>query len=385
VLSAAFRQTLPIKKFIYFILGCLSVALAIIGMLLPVMPTTVFLILALACFTRSNDKLAAWLLNHPKFGNTLVNWQTKRVVPIKAKYFASLGMFISLIIIALTSKSIWLVSFCLLLFLLVINYLCSKPSQVNEPSSKPYFKVIQGVLFAMLCHFLIAWLVFFQFTGRAQPIQVQQPNVIAVELIAAQAPKPEVSEAKKLADQAALSQVAVTQNTPPPKPVKKQKILTKKQPDEVKVAVPEPKPLSKKQQEVQPKTKKQQPTQPAIEQPKRQAVATTTKQQHSVSKQLVAQGKQSWTANLLTHLMAYRKYPTSAIMKKQQGVVYLEVVLARDGKVIALEIVKGSGISVLDKAALKTVADAAPLPKVPKGLTAPHKLLLPIEFFINNK
>lgn len=367
MLSAAFRQTLPIKKFIYFILGCLSVALAIIGMLLPVMPTTVFLILALACFTRSNDKLAAWLLNHPKFGNTLVNWQTKRVVPIKAKYFASLGMFISLIIIALTSKSIWLVSFCLLLFLLVINYLCSKPSQVNEPSSKPYFKVIQGVLFAMLCHFLIAWLVFFQFTGRAQPIQVQQPNVIAVELIAAQAPKSEVSEAKKLADQAALSQVAVTQNTPPPKPVKKQKILTKKQP------------------EVQPKTKKQQPTPPAIKQPKRQAVATTTKQQHSVSKQLVAQGKQSWTANLLTHLMAYRKYPTSAIMKKQQGVVYLEVVLARDGKVIALEIVKGSGISVLDKAALKTVADAAPLPKVPEGLTAPHKLLLPIEFFINSK
>ncbi|MFY8326853.1 TonB family protein [Pseudoalteromonas sp. ZZD1] len=349
-------------------------------MLLPVMPTTVFLILALACFTRSSDKLAAWLLNHPKFGNTLVNWQTKRVVPIKAKYFASFGMLISLIIIALTSKSIWLVSFCLLLFLLVINYLCSKPSQVNETSSKPYFKVIQGVLFAMLCHFLIAWLVFFQFKGRAQPIQVQQPNVIAVELIAAQAPKPEVSEAKKLADQAALSQVAVTQNTSSAKPVKKQKILTKKQPDEVNVE--QVKPANKMQPEVRPQIKKQQRAPRAIEQPKHQAIATTTAQQHSVSKQLVSQGKQSWTASLLSHLMAYRKYPTSAIMKKQQGVVYVEVVLARDGKVIALDIVKGSGVSVLDKAALKTVADAAPLPKVPKDLTAPHKLLLPIEFFI---
>ncbi len=364
MLSAAFRQTLPIKKFIYFILGCLSVALAIIGMLLPVMPTTVFLILALACFTRSNDKLAAWLLNHPKFGNTLVNWQTKRVVPIKAKYFASLGMFISLIIIALTSKSIWLVSFCLLLFLLVINYLCSKPSQVNEPSSKPYFKVIQGVLFAMLCHFLIAWLVFFQFTGRAQPIQVQQPNFIAVELIAAQAPKPEVSEAKKIAEQAAQSQVAVKQNTPPPTPVTKQKVLTKKQPDEVNVE--QAKPAKKVQPEVQPQIKKQQPAPRAIEQPKHQAIATV--QQHSVPKQQVSQGKQSWTASLLSHLMAYRKYPTSAIMKKQQGVVYVEVVLARDGKVIALEIVKGSGVSVLDKAALKTVVDVAPLPKVPKIL-----------------
>nr|WP_306174087.1 TonB family protein [Pseudoalteromonas shioyasakiensis] len=376
---------MPIKKFIYFILGCVCVALAIIGMLLPVMPTTVFLILALACFTRSNDKLADWLLNHPKFGITLANWQARRVVPLKAKYFASLGMFFSLIIIALTSKSIWLVTFCLLLFLLVINYLCAKPSQLNEPPNKSYYKVIQGVLLALLCHFLLAWVIFFNFAGKAQPIQLQQPTVIAVELIAAQAPKPEVSEAKKVADQAAQSQVAVKQSAPPIKPVEQQKVLTKKQPDEVKVAVPEPKPLSKKQQEVQPKTKKQQPTPPAIEQPKRQAVATTTKQQHSVSKQQVAQGKQSWTASLLSHLMAYRKYPTSAIMKKQQGVVYVEVVLARDGKVVTLEIVKGSGISVLDKAALKTVADAAPLPKVPKDLTAPHKLLLPIEFFINNK
>nr|WP_254911137.1 TonB family protein [Pseudoalteromonas sp. A601] len=218
----------------------------------------------------------------------------------------------------------------------------------------------------MLCHFLIAWLVFFQFTGRAQPIQVQQPNVIAVELIAAQAPKPEVSEAKKIAEQAAQSQVAVKQNTPPPTPVTKQKVLTKKQPDEVNVE--QTKPAKKVQPEVQPQIKKQQPAPRAIEQPKHQAIATTTVQQHSVPKQQVSQGKQSWTASLLSHLMAYRKYPTSAIMKKQQGVVYVEVVLARDGKVIALEIVKGSGVSVLDKAALKTVVDVAPLPKVPKIL-----------------
>lgn len=367
----------------YYILGCLCVALAIIGMLLPVMPTTVFLIAALACFTRSNEKLADWLLNHSKFGKTLANWQTKRVVPIKAKYFAALGMFISLGIIAVTSKSIWLVAFCLLLFSLVINYLCSKPSQPDEPLSKPYSKVIQGVLLALLCHLFLAWMVFFNFNSKVQPIQMQQPSVIAIELIAAQAPKPEVSEAKKVAEQAAQSQVAVKQNTPPPKPVKKQKVLTKKQPGELNVALE--KPVNKAQSEVRPQVKKQQPTPHAIEQPKQQAVATTTAQQHSVSKQQISQGKQRWTASLLSHLMAYRKYPTSAIMKKQQGVVYVEVVLARDGKVIALEIVKGSGVSVLDKAALKTVADADPFPKVPEKLSAPHKLLLPIEFFINNK
>lgn len=152
-----------IKKFLYFISGCLCVALAIIGMLLPVMPTTVFLIIALACFTRSNDKLANWLLNHPKFGNTLANWQAKRIIPMKAKYFASLGMFVSLIIIAVTSESIWLVTFCLLLFSLVINYLCSKPSQLNEPLYKPYYKVIQSVLLVLLFLFLLVWVKQFYF------------------------------------------------------------------------------------------------------------------------------------------------------------------------------------------------------------------------------
>lgn len=56
----------------YQLLGLALVGLGIIGILLPVMPTTIFFILALACFTRSSPKLATWLLEHPRY--VIRNW-----------------------------------------------------------------------------------------------------------------------------------------------------------------------------------------------------------------------------------------------------------------------------------------------------------------------
>jgi uncharacterized membrane protein YbaN (DUF454 family) len=76
----------------YLIAGLALTALGIIGAFLPLMPTTIFLILAAGCFGRSSPRLEAWLLNHPRFGPSVRAWRANGAIPRKAKVFACLGM-----------------------------------------------------------------------------------------------------------------------------------------------------------------------------------------------------------------------------------------------------------------------------------------------------
>lgn len=76
----------------WLLLGLLFVALGLVGTVLPLMPTTVFLILAAGCFARSSPKLESWLLEHPKFGPTLRAWRAEHAIPRSAKIAACLGM-----------------------------------------------------------------------------------------------------------------------------------------------------------------------------------------------------------------------------------------------------------------------------------------------------
>ncbi|WP_332310095.1 YbaN family protein [Alteromonas sp. MB-3u-76] len=86
-----------ISKPVFTALGVLFTLLGIIGAFLPVMPTTVFLIGALYCFTRSSPKLEQWLLNHPKYGATLSAWQKNGAISKRTKCIACCSMLLSFI------------------------------------------------------------------------------------------------------------------------------------------------------------------------------------------------------------------------------------------------------------------------------------------------
>lgn len=74
------------------ILGLVFVGLGVIGALLPLMPTTIFLILAAGCFARSSPRLEVWLLNHRQFGPTLRAWRADGAIGPRAKAMATTGM-----------------------------------------------------------------------------------------------------------------------------------------------------------------------------------------------------------------------------------------------------------------------------------------------------
>lgn len=75
-------------RFFYLALGWFFVALGIIGAFLPVMPTTIFLIVAAWCFARSSPELETWLLSHPLFGEPLRNWRERGAISRRAKIIA---------------------------------------------------------------------------------------------------------------------------------------------------------------------------------------------------------------------------------------------------------------------------------------------------------
>jgi uncharacterized membrane protein YbaN (DUF454 family) len=73
-------------------LACLCLALAAVGVVVPILPTVPFLILAAWAAARSSPRLHRWLMSHRKFGPYLRDWSEAGVVPRRAKWFSTAMM-----------------------------------------------------------------------------------------------------------------------------------------------------------------------------------------------------------------------------------------------------------------------------------------------------
>ncbi len=88
---------MPIRM-IWMIVGLTALALGFIGIVLPLLPTTPFLLLAAFAFARSSPRLNAWLVNHPQFGSLIRNWQRDGSIGRRTKISAAIIMALTFIL-----------------------------------------------------------------------------------------------------------------------------------------------------------------------------------------------------------------------------------------------------------------------------------------------
>lgn len=76
---------MSIKRIVFVVLGCISLALAVLGVVLPILPTVPFLALAAFCFAKSSDRLNNWLINTNFYQNNLADFKAGKGMSVKSK------------------------------------------------------------------------------------------------------------------------------------------------------------------------------------------------------------------------------------------------------------------------------------------------------------
>jgi len=106
----------PLTKYLYLASGFILVIIGVVGIFLPILPTTIFLILASACFIRSSPKANEWLRNHKILGMYIKNYQDKSGLTLKSKIINIILLWLMISVSAFLFTELWYIR--LLLFLI---------------------------------------------------------------------------------------------------------------------------------------------------------------------------------------------------------------------------------------------------------------------------
>ncbi len=113
-------------------LAAISLVLGVIGIVLPVLPTTPFILLAAFAAARGSQRLHDWMHSHPRFGRMLQDWERDGAVGRRAKYFASITMLGSAVGLFVFSPRWWIAAIVAAVMLVVAIWLWRRP----EPESR---------------------------------------------------------------------------------------------------------------------------------------------------------------------------------------------------------------------------------------------------------
>lgn len=95
------------KRQAYLAAGSVSLALGALGVVLPLLPTVPFLILAAFCFGRSDPRVERWLLEHPSFGASIRQWRERGAISRKGKIAATVAFAVSVALAVALAPPPW--------------------------------------------------------------------------------------------------------------------------------------------------------------------------------------------------------------------------------------------------------------------------------------
>ena len=100
--------TSPLLRILLISLGTISVGLGIIGIFLPLLPTTPFLLLAAACYAKSSKRYYRWLLTNKCFGEYIRNYRKGEGMPFKAKLYSIGFLWITITVSIFIVHTLWI-------------------------------------------------------------------------------------------------------------------------------------------------------------------------------------------------------------------------------------------------------------------------------------
>ena len=95
-----------VTKLLFNILGSFFLFIGILGIILPLLPATPFLLLASACYVRGSDRLHNWLMSNKYLGSYIVNIRDKRGMPVRAKIITLIVLWASLLVSVFRVESV---------------------------------------------------------------------------------------------------------------------------------------------------------------------------------------------------------------------------------------------------------------------------------------
>jgi hypothetical protein len=126
-----------VVRWVYLGLALLFLLLGVIGALVPVLPTTPFILLAAWAAARSSPRLLDWLENHTAFGPMISDWRRGGVVGRRAKWFATLAMGVSAAYLLYGVRPLWVALLALACMMATLLWLWRRPEQFPIDAGPP--------------------------------------------------------------------------------------------------------------------------------------------------------------------------------------------------------------------------------------------------------